>query len=37
MNPTASRWIPVLKALAPFALGIGIWLTPIPEGLTREA
>jgi DASS family divalent anion:Na+ symporter len=37
MNATASRWIPALKALAPFALGIGIWLTPIPEGLTREA
>ena len=37
MNATASRWLPALKGVAPFALGIGIWLVPIPEGLTREA
>ncbi len=32
-----SRLLPLLKAAAPFVLGIGIWLAPIPQGLTREA
>jgi DASS family divalent anion:Na+ symporter len=26
-----------LKSLAPFALALGIWFAPVPEGLTREA
>ena len=37
MNATDSRVRETLKALAPFALALGIWFVPIPEGLTREA
>jgi len=37
MSASLSRWLPVLKGVAPFVLGFGIWLVPIPEGLTREA
>ena len=37
MSAAVSRLMPTLKALAPFALALGIWFTPIPEGLTREA
>lgn len=37
MNPTHSRFRYYAKTIAPFALAAGIWLTPIPEGLTREA
>ena len=33
MNPVVER----LRLLAPFTLAVGIWLAPIPEGLTREA
>ena len=37
MNAPDSRFREILKALAPFALALGIWFVPIPEGLTREA
>ena len=37
MTAPGSRFREIFKALAPFALGVGIWFTPIPEGLTREA
>jgi len=33
MNPAIEK----LKTLAPFALAIAIWFTPIPEGLTEAA
>lgn len=32
MNAPDSRLRQTLKALAPFALAIGIWFLPIPEG-----
>jgi ABC-type lipoprotein release transport system permease subunit len=37
MSASASRLKKTLVTLAPFALGAALWLTPIPEGLTREA
>ncbi len=37
MNPTQSRLRHYAKTIAPFALAVAIWFTPIPEGLTREA
>lgn len=37
MNAPASRFRETVKALAPFALALGIWFAPIPEGLTSEA
>ena len=37
MNPTQSGLRHYAKTIAPFALAAGIWFTPIPEGLTREA
>ncbi len=37
MNATAPAWRQTLKSLAPFALALGIWFAPVPEGLTREA
>jgi DASS family divalent anion:Na+ symporter len=37
MSAPASRLKATLVTLAPFALGVALWLTPIPEGLTREA
>ena len=33
MNSVVER----LRILAPFTLAVGIWLAPIPEGLTKEA
>ena len=37
MNPAESELRRYVKMMAPFALAVGIWFTPIPEGLTREA
>jgi len=37
MNAPASGFRETAKTLAVFALAIGIWFSPIPEGLTREA
>jgi len=37
MNPPESELRQYAKVMAPFALAIGIWFAPIPEGLTREA
>ena len=37
MNPPESDLRQYAKLMAPFALAIGIWFAPIPEGLTREA
>jgi divalent anion:Na+ symporter, DASS family len=37
MSAPTSRLKATLVTLAPFALGVALWLTPIPEGLTREA
>jgi DASS family divalent anion:Na+ symporter len=37
MNPRQSGFRRHATTIAPFALAAGIWLTPIPEGLTREA
>jgi len=37
MNATVPAWRQNLKSLAPFALALGIWFAPVPEGLTREA
>ena len=37
MSASTSRLKKTLVTLAPFALGVALWLTPIPEGLTREA
>ncbi len=37
MNATTPAWRQTLKSLAPFALALGIWFAPVPEGLTREA
>ena len=37
MNPTASGIGQYVKVMAPFALAVGIWFAPIPEGLTHEA
>jgi DASS family divalent anion:Na+ symporter len=37
MSASASRLKATFVTLAPFALGVALWLTPIPAGLTREA
>jgi DASS family divalent anion:Na+ symporter len=37
VNATTPAWRQTLKSLAPFALALGIWFAPVPEGLTREA
>jgi DASS family divalent anion:Na+ symporter len=37
MNAASGRYRTVLKQVVPFVLALGIWFSPTPAGLTREA
>ena len=37
MNAATGRYRTLLKQVVPFALALGIWFSPTPVGLTREA